>query len=142
MDFGGGRGHLRPNSFITGRKRSLGQGNFFYTCVSFCSQEGEGAAQSPPCRQIGVGVSADSPGCRPPLDADPQMKTPLGWENHPWMQTPGVDQTPPRCIPPGVGQIPPTDADPLGLAYPPSPIRPTSGRYASYWNAYLFSCSF
>ena len=33
--------HLIPSlCIITARKRSLGQGNIFYTCLSFCSQGG------------------------------------------------------------------------------------------------------
>ena len=85
----------------------------------------------------------------------------------PWMQTPSqskyfpwLDRPPPDADPPGVGQTPPLDADPApglgrppsmqprprvgktppprGLGRPPQPIRSTSGRYASYWNAYYF----
>ena len=74
---------------------------------------------------------------RPPLDqADP----------------PGTRQTPPRTrqTPPRTRQTPPRDqADPPGTRQTPprtrqtppreadSSIRSTSGRYASYWNAYL-----
>ena len=48
-------------------------------------------------------------------------------------QTPPPDQTDPppnQADPPGPGRPPPREAD--------SSIRSTSGRYASYWNAFLF----
>ena len=73
---------------------------------------------------------ADLPGCRPPWGwADtPWMQTlwgwadpSPGWADRSWTQTPVRLGTPP---PPGVGQIP--------------PIQSTSGRYAFYWNSYLF----
>ena len=71
----------------------------------------------------GGGVSPTAPRCRPP-----------------WMQTsppPGFGR-PPGCRPPGSGR-PPQMQTPLGLGRhpPPPPIRSTSGRYASYWHAYL-----
>ena len=66
---------------------------------------------------------ADTPKNRPPRSRHPP------WSRHrPWEQTPRADtpleQTPPQSRPP------PREAD--------SSIRYTSGRYASYWNAFLF----
>ena len=80
--------------------------------LSFCSQGG--LSIRPPCRQA------------------------------PWMQTP-LDAYPPDADPPIYR--PPLDADPPTNADTPPPpprymgyygIRSTSGRYASYWNAFLF----
>ena len=65
----------------------------------------------------------------PPGPDTPQEQTPPSQE-----QTPPREQTPP-CPPPGADppreQTPPREAD--------SSIRSTSGRYASHWNAFLFS---
>ena len=67
---------------------------------------------------IGGPVGRPGRGGQTPLDADPHLgRLPLG--RPPWMQTPW-DADPPRCR-------------------PPSQDTSTSGRYASYWNAYLFS---
>ena len=93
----------------------------------------------------------------PPLDADtPWMQTPPLDADTPWMQTPlPLDADPlhpdanplyPNADPlPSCLQTPVVDADPHSLdADPPlwiqTPplIRSASGRYASYWNAYLF----
>ena len=94
--------------------------------------------------------------------------TPPGPGRPPWDQAdpppdqadpPGTRQTPPRTrqtppdqadtpqdqadTPPGPGRHPPGPG-----RHPPSPreadssIRSTSGRYASYWNAFLFLCEF
>ena len=65
---------------------------------------------------------------------------------------PGAD-TPPEQTPPGSRHLPEADTNPPGSRYPPgadtppgsshlppgadSSIRSTSGRYASYWNAFL-----
>ena len=54
----------------------------------------------------------------------PRMQNPLG-------SPPGLGD------PPGLGR-PPRMQTPRGWADPPPPIRSTSGRYASYRNAYLF----
>ena len=98
---------------FTARKWSLGQGNVF-TPVSFCSQGGGVSAQpQPPLADLGVGQT--------PLDADP----------------PGLGRTPPQ-----VGQTPPPMQIPLGWADLPPPIPLTSGRYVSYWNAYLWNFFF
>ena len=77
--------------------------------------------------------------CPPPLDG---CRPPQGLYRPPWMQTPGVGQTPQArqtpldADPPGLGR-PPWMQTPPGLGRPP-PIQSISGRYASYWNAYLY----
>ena len=89
------------------------------------------------------------PGGRPPPGSSPPPEqTPLGAAPR--------DQTPPKVDPPGSRHPPPAadtplEQTPLGLSTPPrnqvppspcrevdSSIRSTSGRYASYWNAFLF----
>ena len=124
---------------ITARKRSLGQGNVFTPVCHSCSQEGGWVCPTPlDADPSGLGrpsLDADPPGCRPPgwgrspMDADPLPRLGRG----PWMHTPGLGR-PPDIDPQG-GQNP-LDADPPGVGQT-SPIRSTSGRYASYWNAYL-----
>ena len=94
---------------FTARKRSLGQGNIFKACVIASVHRGEGVCPPTPIECIPP-WQADSSGCtHPPGWADPQAD-PHGWED------------------------PPLDAVPTGR-----PPRDTSksGRYASYWNAYL-----
>ena len=67
---------------------------------------------------------------------------------HPPEQTPPVEADPPEQTPPRNRH--PTQADtllPPGADTPPPPeadssIRSTSGRYASYWNAFLFGVLF
>ena len=115
---------------FTARRRSLGQGNVF----------------TPVCHSVhrGVGLPNPLPDTDPPRQT-PWMQTSLGWTDPPIQISPDADP-PGWADPPGVGQTPPMqtlpDADPRGLADPPFPILSTSGRYASYWNAYLFVFSF
>ena len=93
---------------------------------------GQGNIFAPVCHSIhgggGIpeGTEADPPGSRPP------------WSRPPWEQTPPPpqDQTPPRAdypppTPPRTRHTPPPREAESG-------IRSTSGRYASYWNAFLF----
>ena len=107
--------YLFSSSYIfTARKRSLGQANVF----------------TPVCHSVYGGV------CPTPLDADPlpgldrpprRMRTRPELGRPPRMQTPLPGwEDPPRCNPP------------RGLGRQTQPIRSTSGRYASYWNAYYF----
>ena len=144
-------------------QRSCGQGNIFTpVCHSFCSQGGRGSAsvhagipaplsrhppkQTPPPEQTPLG--ADNPpeqtaslGADPPpreqtpLGADPPgADAPLSRGRPPWEQTPPLGPDPPWS------RHPPRPA-PLEQTPPPqeanSSIRSTSGRYASYWNAFL-----
>ena len=87
---------------------------------------------------------ADPPRGRhpPPLGADTppwSRHPPLGAYTPPWEQTPPQKQTPPQ-----EADTPPRGRHPLGAdtPHPPSEagsgIRSMSGRYASYWNAFLF----
>ena len=101
-------------------QRSCGQGNIF----------------TPVCHSVHRGgvLPQCMLGYHPPWDqADPPGSDPPGTR-----QTP-LDQTPPpetRQTPPD--QTPPQDqADPLPPREADSSIRSTSGRYASYWNAFL-----
>ena len=45
------------------------------------------------------------------------------WADTPWADKPGAETTPSQTLP--------------GRQHPPPEIRAISGRYASYWNAYL-----
>ena len=97
-------------------QRSCGQGNIF----------------APVCHSVhrgGVCLSAclSAPGSRHPPGADsPREQTPG--------QTPPGSRHPPRSRPPE--QTPPRSRHPPREA--DSGIRSMSGRYASYWNAFLF----
>ena len=118
--------------------------------VSFCPQGGRVSAS------VHAGMpyppdQADPPGTRqtPPQDqADPPgtRQTPPGPGRHPPDQAehpPGPGRHPPwdqADTPPGTRQTPP----PGPGRHPPPPeadtsIRATSCRYASYWNAFLFT---
>ena len=94
----------------------LGQGNIFTSvCQEFCTHGGSAsvhAGMHPPSRHP---PGADTP--------RPDTTNPPGADTTPWEQTP----------PPG--PEPPPGTDPPGAD---TSIRSTSGRYASYWNAFLF----
>ena len=112
-----------------------GQGNVF---TGVCDSVHRGGGCLPQC-MLGY--------CRPPEQRPPPGPDPL-WEQTPpradippeWRppgadtppeQTPPRDQTPPEQTPPlPLGQDPPWEAD--------ASIRSMSGRYASYWNAFLW----
>ena len=122
--------------FITGRNEVVAKVMFLQVCV--CPR---GGGCLPQCML----------GCQTPPDQAP----PPGPGRHPpkTRQTPRTRQIPldqadppgpgrppwTRQTPPGPGRPPPDQADP----HPPGSrlqhsIRSTSGRYASYWNAFLF----
>ena len=100
---------------------------------------------------------ADTPQSRHPPDQTPQTRHPLGADT-PRSRPPGADtpQTrhPPNQTPPGADTCPGADTpqpDPPGSRHPltrPPPreadssIRSTSGRYDSYWNAFLLPILF
>ena len=96
-------------------------------------------ADTPPrTRQTPPRDQADDPprpGRHPPDQADPPLALPPGPGRHP----PRTRQTPP---PWDQADTPPDQADPPPRREADSSIRPTSGRYASYWNAFLFSVRF
>ena len=91
-------------------------------------------------------------GCQPPRDqrpTPPTRQTPPGTRDpspspRPGRHPPGPEAHPPDQRPtPRPGRHPPDQADPPGPGRPPPPreadasIRSMSGRYASYWNAFL-----
>ena len=103
-------------------QRSCGQG---YVFTRVCDSVHGGCLRRPP---------PPGPG-RPPLAGRPPRtrQTPLDQGD-----PPGTRQNPP---PPGLGR------HPTGREYPPPPeedctIRSMSGRYASYWNAFLLKVPF
>ena len=127
---------------ITARKRSLGQGNVLYLCFILFTG-GRGVCQTSHKQIWGWADTTfwiQTPpglGRSPILDADPLGRLPplglgrppLGLVRPPWMQTrPGLEDPPPIWM----------QASSPGLGRPSPPIRSTSGRYASYWNVYLF----
>ena len=87
-------------------------------CLSACWDT------TPPREQTPLG--ADTPGAdTPPRQTPPQSRP------SPWEQTPPQSRPPLGADPPGSRPPPPREAD--------SGIRSTSGRYASYWNVFLYS---
>ena len=70
------------------------------------------------CSQGGGGCVADTPNQTLPPGHTPQADTP-------WTDTPRADTPLAQCM----------------LGYPPPTGGHCSGRYASYWNAFLFNCS-
>ena len=123
----------------------LGQGNIF---TSVClSTEGEGWCL-PQC-MLGYPWDLTPPWEQTPLGADPLGVDPPGSRHHPEQTPPGSrppqsrhppEQTPPRSRPPR-SRHPPEQTPPRSRhTTPPEAecsIRLTSGRYASYWNAFL-----
>ena len=79
-------------------------------------------------------------------DPPPGKEThPLGRENPPGRETPLCRETPwqgepppPQQVDPPGKQTPPSKENPPWQGDPPG-IRSMSGRYASYWNAFLFN---
>ena len=100
--------------------------------------------QTPPSPGADTPPQADPPRADNPPGADPPgEQTPLG------SRPPGAD-TPRNRHPPGTDTTPAADTPhrsrhPPGSRHPPreadSSIRSTSGRYASYWNAFLCDLS-
>ena len=99
----------------------LGQGNIFTSvCQEFCPRGGGCLPQCMLGYQSQPPQSRHSPGTRhPPLQ---------GADTPPWSRHPLGADTPPGADTPW-NQAPPREAD--------CSIRSTSGRYASYWNAFL-----
>ena len=128
-----GRFNCMDNEVLLPAATKLGQGNIF---TDVCLSTGGGVSASV---HAGIYLGAatthpldQTPPEQTPLDQTPPPRTrpsprsrPPG-EDTPLEQTlPPPEQTPPRADPP-----PPREAD--------FSIRSTSGRYASYWNAFLF----
>ena len=115
-------------SFITARKRSLGQGNVF-TPVG---DSVHGGGVSAPFH-VGIQPLRHTP----PGQTHPPGRHSLGrhsWAKNPLGRLAPPVQTPPwACIPPEQRPPPVQTTTPL-QSYG---IRLTSRRYSSYWNAYL-----
>ena len=117
-------------------QRSCGQGNIFTPvchsvhggggfCLNACWDTNP-PGPDPPRPGTHHRPGADTPQSRPP----PGTRSPPDLHTH----TPPPSRSPPEQTPPGT---------PPGSRHPPpgeadSSIRSTSGRYASYWNAFLF----
>ena len=100
----------------------LGQGNIFTSvCQEFCPRGGGGGCL-PQC-MLGFPPGADPPGPGTPPEQTPRDQT----------HTPRTRPTPPEQTSPPGPDPHPREAD--------CSIRSTSGRYASYWNAFLFRIS-
>ena len=108
---------------VTGRQRSCDQGNIF-TPVCHSVHRGGGG--------WGGGLPQCMLGYQPPGSdtTTPQIRPPRTRQIPPDQTLPQTRQTPPdQTPPPRTRQTPPQEAD--------SSIQSTSGRYASYWNAFL-----
>ena len=138
----GGCGFYRP-------QRSCGQGNIFTrVCHSFCSQGGGGLPQCmlgyhpPKTRQTHpLEQTPPRPGRHPPEQTPPQTRQtpPRADTTPPWIRQtpPRTRQTPPEQTPPQTRQTPPWTRQTTPPKKADFSIRSTSGRYASYWNAFL-----
>ena len=131
---------------LTARKRSLGQGNIFTpVCHSVYRGDYLGRYPRPPGRYTHLG-----PGTPTGTRYTPDQVHPLPQAGTPLPPIPGTPPTPrtrytPRdqVHPPGPGTPPRQVHPPDQVHLPPGSsacweIRATSGRYASYWNAFLF----
>ena len=107
----------------------LGQGNIF---TSVCLSTGGRGVCLSACWDIPPPPEQTHPGAEPPEQTPP-------WSRHPpQSRHPSGADTPPEQTPPPPGADTPI---PHGSRLPreaDSSIRSTSGRYASYWNAFLF----
>ena len=135
--------HTNSSTSITRRcyyrpQRSCGQGYVFTrVCDSVhggVSRQGEPpqAGRTPPGRENHPPRSDPPEQTPPPGTRHPRSRHPptLQAGRHPsWEQTPSGTRPPQDQTPPGP-DTPPREAH--------SSIRSTSGRYASYWNAFLF----
>ena len=109
----------RVTLLITGRNEVVAKVMFLLMSVILLTG-GVSGRENPPGREI-------APGVRPPQQGDPLARSPPGRETPPSRENPLplAGRTP---LPPA-GRIPPG-------------IRSMSGRYASYWNAFLFTIDF
>ena len=117
---------LRLFSLYYRPQQSCGQGNIFPPVCH--SVHGGGVSASvhagiphPPSRHpLGAGTPLEQ---TPPQNRHPSWELAPPWSSTPWEQTPPGADTPPEQTPP--------------LREADSGIRSMSGRYASYWNAFL-----
>ena len=138
--------HTAGYSVITARKRSLGQGNIL-ALVCHSVYRGGRPRQVPPGQ---VHPPAGTPPGRYtpwagtlPGRYTPRQVHPLGrytpWEGIPWQVHPRAGNTPGQVQP--LGRYTPQAGTPLGRYTPQQCMlgyQSTSGRYASYSNAFLF----
>ena len=116
-------------SIITGRNEVVAKVMFLHVCVILftggVSRQGEPPQwETPPGRENPPGQGDTPPSRHPPGPNPPQ-------DHPPWAGRPPPEQTPPHVTrPPLPGPDRPPEAD--------SSIQSTSGRYASYWNAFSF----
>ena len=102
---------------ITGRNEVVAKVMFLQVCV--CPQGG----------RVSASVHAGMPYPLPPVETPRMERPPPGTRQTPRMEDPPLPET--RQTLPGDQADPPREAD--------SGIRSTSGRYASYWNAFLLN---
>ena len=139
-----------PLTYYYQPQRSCGQGNVFTgVCLSTvgCLPQCMLGCQTPRTRQGEPLQTTQIPQTRenPPRPG----RTPLDQGEPPGSgreNPPGPGRTPPDQgeTPPDQGDPPQTRENPPDQGEPPGPgsIRSTSGRYASYWNAFLFGIIF
>ena len=101
----------------------------FYSCLWFCPQCGEGCL--PQC-MLGYHPSEQTP---LPEQTPPLEQTPPGANTPPEQTVPGADT--PQSRPSPQSRHPPRSRHPPPPNKADSSIRSMSGRYASYWNAFL-----
>ena len=111
-------------AIVTARQRSFGQGNIF---TGICLSIGEGVSMTE------TPLDRNPPGQRTPGQRPSWTETPRDpqTENPTWTEAPG-QRTP--CTKTPSGDRPPRDRD---LPWTETPRTVKSGRYASYWNAFL-----
>ena len=133
-------------AIFTGRNEVVAKVMFLQVCV--CPQWGRvsasvragmpdphGPARHPP-RTTPPGTS-QTPTPPPPRTSQTPIPPPPGPGRHPL--PPGPGRHPP---PPGTRQTPPRTRQTLSPREADSSIRSTNGRYASYWNAFLYQYIF
>ena len=121
--------HFQPiKNIITGRNEVVAKVMFLHVCVILFTGGGPGR-ENPP------GQGETPRAGRPPSG----QGDPPGRDNPPRQGDPPRQGHPPRQgDPPGRENPPPGQGDPPGQGEPLPGIRSMSGRYASYWNAFLF----
>ena len=102
--------------------------------VGFCFNACWDTNPPPPTRQPPPRTRQTRPGTRPPPGPG---RPPLTRQTPPGPDPPGSGRPPPGTRPPRTGRSP-RDQTPPPPRETDSSIRSTSGRYASYWNAFLF----
>ena len=126
------------NQYIYYRpQRSCGQGNIFTPVILFTA----GGVCLSACWDTPLGADTPQEQTLPREQTPPGSRTP--WSRHPPQeQTPPGSRHPPGADPPGPDTPPPIWEQTLPRNRPPPGIRSMSGRYASYWNAFLFDIFF